>query len=308
MNLPSKAEPQSSQILSLVEALNTAKREIDSQGDKVKHLEVLLNRERKARESAEEKARRLLEGHTPAKVNGHVMSTVDEDAFEPPSELSEDRDVGLTNGYHDPNDSEERLTDASSIVSSSTVKSPEELHSETKQVEASTSRLQERLDLMVREMDDMKVVMENYKRRAEDAEEERNTLRDMIEKIRATGASSNGKLVSKAKTSPEDDPSDEIINESESQALTSTERRISMSQPYARANGSASGPTTIIPDLKELERTVSSVLQQTQPRGQGAMVNGNLAMQSAPYVSMVGVVLLGVGIMTWLNGWQREKV
>jgi predicted nucleic acid-binding Zn-ribbon protein len=308
MNLPSKAEPQSSQILSLVEALNTAKREIDSQGDKVKHLEVLLNRERKARESAEEKARRLLEGHTPAKVNGHVMSTVDEDAFEPPSELSEDRDVGLTNGYHDPNDSEERLTDASSIVSSSTVKSPEELHSETKQVEASTSRLQERLDLMVREMDDMKVVMENYKRRAEDAEEERNTLRDMIEKIRATGASSNGKLVSKAKTSPEDDPSDEIINESESQALTSTERRISMSQPYARANGSASGPTTIIPDLKELERTVSSVLQQTQPRGQGAMVNGNLAMQSAPYVSMVGVVLLGVGIMTWLNGWQREKI
>lgn len=308
MNLPSKAEPQSSQILSLVEALNTAKREIDSQGDKVKHLEVLLNRERKARESAEEKARRLLEGHTPAKVNGHVMSTVDEDAFEPPSELSEDRDVGLTNGYHDPNDSEERLTDASSIVSSSTMKSPEELHSETKQVEASTSRLQERLDLMVREMDDMKVVMENYKRRAEDAEEERNTLRDMIEKIRATGASSNGKLVSKAKTSPEDDPSDEIINESESQALTSTERRISMSQPYARANGSASGPTTIIPDLKELERTVSSVLQQTQPRGQGAMVNGNLAMQSAPYVSMVGVVLLGVGIMTWLNGWQREKI
>jgi len=307
MSLPSKAEPQSSQILSLVEALNTAKREIDSQGDKVKHLEVLLNRERKARESAEERARRLLEGHTPAKVNGHVTSTVDEDAFEPPSELSEDRDLGLTNGYHDPADSEERLTDASSIVSSSTVKSPEELHSKTKQVEASTSRLQERLDLMVREMDDMKVVMENYKRRAEDAEEERNTLRDMIQKIRATGASSNGKLVSKAKTSPEDDPSDEIINESESQALTSTERRISMSQPYARANGSASGSTTIIPDLKELERTVSSVLQQTQPRGQGAMVNGNLAMQSAPYVSMVGVVLLGVGIMTWLNGWQREK-
>jgi predicted nucleic acid-binding Zn-ribbon protein len=308
MNLPSKAEPQSSQILSLVEALNAAKREIDSQGDKVKHLEVLLNRERKARESAEERARRLLEGHTPAKVNGHVMSTVDEDAFEPPSELSEDRDLGLTNGYHDPNDSEERLTDASSNVSSSTVKSPEELHSETKQVEASTSRLQERLDLMVRELDDMKVVMENYKRRAEDAEEERNTLRDMIQKIRATGASSNGKLVSKAKTSPEDDPSDEIINESEGQALTSTERRISMSQPYARANGSASGSTTIVPDLKELERTVSSVLQQTQPRGQGAMVNGNLAMQSAPYVSMVGVVLLGVGIMTWLNGWQREKI
>lgn len=301
MNLPSKTEPQSSQILSLVEALNTAKREIDSQGDKVKHLEVLLNRERKARESAEEKARRLLEGHAPAKANGHLVSTVDEDAFEPPSGSSDDHDTGLTNGYHDTNDSEEGLSDASSIVSSSTVKSPEELQSETKQVEASTSRLQERLDLMLREMDDMKVTMENYKRRAEDAEHERNTLRDMVQKLRATGASSNGKPVSQTATSPEDETSDEIIDESESQALASTERRISMSQPYARANGS----TAMIPDLKELERTVSSVLQQTQPRGQA---NGNLAMQSAPYVSMVGVVLLGVGIMTWLNGWQREKI
>jgi len=305
INLPSKAEPQSSQILSLVEALNTAKREIDSQGDKVKHLEVLLNRERKARESAEEKARRLLEGHTPAKANGHVMSNVDEDAFEPPSESSHDRELGLTNGYHDTNDSEERLSDASSIISSSTARSPEELHSETKQVEASTSRLQERLDLMIREMDDMKVVMENYKRRAEDAEEERNTLRGMIQKIRATSASSNGKLVGKAATSPEDDTSDKAINESESQALTSPQRGISLSQQYARANGSAHGSTAMIPDLKELERTVSSVLQQTQPR---AGANGKLAMQSAPYVSMVGVVLLGVGIMTWLNGWQREKI
>lgn len=309
MSLPSKAEPQSSQILSLVEALNTAKREIDSQGDKVKHLEVLLHRERQARESAEERARRLLEGHAPAKLNGHLMSTVDEDAFEPRSELSEDRDAGLTNGYHNTNNPEERLSDTSSIVSSSTAKSLEELHSETKQVETSTSRLQERLELMVREMDDMKVVMENYKRRAEDAEQERNTLREMVQKIRATGVSNNGKLVSKTKKpSEDDDTSDGTIDESESQALTSTERRISMSQPYASANGSASGSTAMIPDLKELERTVSSVLQQAQPCGQGTRAHGNLALQSAPYVSMVGVVLLGVGIMTWLNGWQREKI
>ena len=289
----------------MVEALSTAKREIDSQGDRVKHLEALLNRERKARESAEERARRL-EGHIPTKTNGYTTGTVDEDAFEPPSDSQDDHAVALTNGYHDTNEAAE--SDASSIISTSTIKSPEELHSETEEVKVSTSRLQARLDLMVREMDEMKVVMENYKRRAENAEEERDTLRDMVQKIRASGALSNGQLPRKASTAQDDEHSDELITESESQALSSTERRISMSQQYARANGSASGPGGTIPDLKELERTVTTVLQQTQPQGRRARTNGNLAIQSAPYASMVGVVLIGVGIMTWLNGWQRERL
>jgi hypothetical protein len=31
----------------------------------------------------------------------------------------------------------------------------------------------------------------------------------------------------------------------------------------------------------------------------------NLLQQSTPYASMLGVVLLGVGLMAYLNGWQR---
>lgn len=307
MSSPSQVEPQPSQILSLVEALKTAKREIDSQGDRVKHLEDLLDEERKARKSAEEKARRLLKGHHPSKVNGHVTGAVDENAFEPAPELSENCDVGLSNGYHNTDDLEERLSDASSVLSHSTLKAPEELHSGTKQVEVTTSRLQERLDLMVREMDEMKVTMESYKHRAETAEEERNTLRDMVQNP-ASGALSNGTAIGRATTGSDDDTSDMIPSDSESQAATSSERRISMSEQYARANGSASGSAGMLPDLKELERTVSSVLQKTQPRDQRGSINGTLAMQSAPYASMVGVVLIGVGIMTWLNGWQREKL
>ena len=69
-----------------------------------------------------------------------------------------------------------------------------------------------------------------------------------------------------------------------------------------RPNGSASVIANAIPDFKDLERTVSSVLQQQQ-QAQGQ--RGSVAMQSAPYASMVGVVLIGVGLMTWLNGWQR---
>ena len=46
---------QNSQILSLIESLNDAKRQIESQGSKVKELEDMLKQERQAREAAEDK-------------------------------------------------------------------------------------------------------------------------------------------------------------------------------------------------------------------------------------------------------------
>ena len=50
---------QNSQMLSLIEALSIAKKELDSQGARVKQLEDMLKQERSAREDAEERARRL---------------------------------------------------------------------------------------------------------------------------------------------------------------------------------------------------------------------------------------------------------
>lgn len=305
---PSRDGPQSSQILSLVEALNSAKQEIDSQGDRVKQLEVLLNRERKARESAEERARRLLEGQLHTKASVHVNGEVDETAFEPPLKPTDGDTHGLTNGYHDNEEPRDGDSESSSTTSDSTLRLPDDLHTETLKVDASTSRLQERLDLMAREMDEMKMTMERYKRRAEKAEEERDSLREMVQKIRDSGALSNGKSSFKALTPAEDTGlNDETITDAEGHALTSAEREISLPQRYAKLNGSAPGPGPMTPDLTELERTVTTVLQQTQPRGQGSRGHSNLAMQGAPYASMVGVVLIGVGIMTWLNGWQRGE-
>lgn len=304
---PCRDGPQSSQILSLIDALNSAKREIDSQGDRVKQLEVLLHRERKARESAEERARRLLEGQFPAKAKGHVHGDVDETAFEPPLDAADDNVHGLTNGYHDKEESGDGASETSSTISDSTLRLPDDLHTETLKVDASTSRLQERLDLMVGEMNEMKLTMERYKRRAEKAEEERDSLREMVQKIRDSGALSNGNVSSKALTPPEDTSlNDETITDAEGHALTSAERGIALPE-YTKLNGAASGSRQIVPDLKELERTVTTVLQQTQPRGSGPRGQSNLAMQGAPYASMVGVVLIGVGIMTWLNGWQRGE-
>ena len=300
MPSPTRQEaPQSSQILSLVEALSTAKREIDSQGDRVKQLEVLLNRERKARESAEERARRLLESHFTEKGRGHEDSTVDMDASEPSSD-SQQR--GLTNGYPTTEEhSEDSTSDTSSTTTLIASSSPEQLHNETEAVDASTSRLKERIELLVREMDEMKVTMESYKRRAEGAEEERNSLRDMVQKIR--DARTNGSAVSS--TTPSSPHEDTNPGEANSAINHAIDRTVPTTHTnLTRSNGAAI--TNVIPDFKELERTVTTVLQQSHPQ-QGQRGPHVMAMQTAPYASMVGVVLIGVGLMTWLNGWQRGE-
>lgn len=302
MPSPTRQEqPQSSQILSLVEALSTAKREIDSQGDRVKQLEALLNRERKARESAEERARRLLEGHFTDKAAGHDNSTVDEEAFEPPSD-SPERD--LAKPYHGTIDGEDdNMSDAASVTTLLPSSSPEKLRSETEAVDASTSRLKERLDLMVREMDEMKVTMESYKRRAEGAEEESSSLRNMIQKIR--DASTNGNA-----TSPVISGISRENSNTQGDATSSMghllDRNLFTPHPNLATRSNGSAISNSIPDFKELERTVTTVLQQSHPH-QGQRGAQGVAMQSAPYASMVGVVLIGVGIMTWLNGWQRGE-
>ena len=249
----------------------------------------------------------MLEGRFPTKANGHIQGSVDESAFDPPSENTDEDAEVLPNGYHDKQEANDSISDISSIDSESTVRLPEDLHSETISVEASTSRLQGRLDLMIREINEMKTQMERYKRRAEDAEEERDTLRDMIQKIRDSGALRNSKYGSKAMTPPEEGTFEEAMINSEGQGIESAESGISGPLQNARGNVLASKSASKLPDLKELERSVTTVLQQTQPRGQGLGSNNHLAIQSAPYATMLGVVLIGVGLMTWINGWQKGE-
>lgn len=68
------------------------------------------------------------------------------------------------------------------------------------------------------------------------------------------------------------------------------------------ANGYANPPSAI--ELRELGKAVSNAMAQKAQRGQRSSTQEQLA-QTAPYASLIGVVLLGVGMMAWLNGWQK---
>lgn len=311
LNSPIKPEPPSSQILSLVEALTTAKREIDSQGDRVKHLEVLLKRERKARETAEERARRLLEGRPVQQGGSQEHGVVEEQSFERPIESPEKAKRHLTNGC-EPNHQENSLSQehSSPRTPDPMIKIAEELHSDTESVDASTSRLQERLDLMVREMDEMRNVMESYKRRAEGAEQAQKGLVELVEKIRAdnsTGSEVGSTSVTTSSSNKVSPPSSTILtspSHSNSSDRTSLDSSPSAAMLQQRLISDAVSTDPATENIGELQRTLSTAFQ-AQRWGGGS---GEVAMQSAPYVSMVGVVLIGVGIMTWLNGWPRERL
>ena len=294
LDSPTRSDPQNGQIVSLLEALKSVKQESDSQGDKIKHLELALKRERRAREMAERRARALSRGR---EAQSDVQdSTLEESAFDPPLDSIELLDQGLPNGHLEEGEGNDDILRTS--ASMETLRESDSIQGDTDEIGASASRVQARLDLMIKEMDEMKLAMESYKRRAEDAEEDRRGLAEMVENIRA------GRDPQTTKDYSSQDST--LIGSDSANGDISLSRGLSKFTSGAPGLWTSSANKRQVPNgnvtpgdmQRELERTLSNVLQQQRPGD-----NGRIA-QSAPYVSMVGVVLIGVGIMTWLNGWQ----
>ena len=264
----------------------------------MKYLEVALIRERRARENAERRARNLSGGSLPQE-DVDTNSGLEEEAFEPPLDSLGLLEKAMHNGHLNDDEDKDALSRSASMA---TVRNPDDIHRETEDIDASTSRLQARLDLMVKEMDDMKTAMESYKRRAEDAEAGRRSLAEMVENLRA---GRNADSIMPATNA--DDSTLRVDRETEDASSSNDRPRsrhgdnrvVSSLAHVPQMNGSAVAGNI----QRELEKTVSNVLQQQQRQWSGPGDGGRMA-QSAPYVSMVGVVLIGIGIMTWLNGWQ----
>lgn len=268
----SPTNPHSSQILSLVEALSIAKKELDAQATRVKRLEDMLKEERVARESAEERARRL-EQH---------------DSFRP---VAEDTTVSEEPATH----SAPETSDNSNLWS--------EVNGSTRAAsalpDAAEVDLQRKLDTIVAEMTEMRREMDRYQKRAEvaesDASTSRSSLADMVGRLRKENAPAavdaekalDGVLLSAG--SPHD---------GSMQAADSVSRLTSLSKYGPNAtNGHVRAPSRL---PEHLERALATVLRDGNN-------NGDMLAQTAPYASMLGVVLLGVGLMAYLNSWQKME-
>jgi DNA repair exonuclease SbcCD ATPase subunit len=249
----------SSQIISLIEALSTTKKELEAQNSRVKELEDLLRQERSARESAEEKA--LLQSQ-PGRSE-------DEAAPENPDEDSVEQEVPEVEEITKPHD----IYEANGLL-----EGVETEKSEHPVLDAQTEKLQEQLNNMVTELVEMKQQVETFKQRAEKAEDEsaetRKSLAEMIESIRR-------EREAQAKTTP---PNEASLTESH---ILDAAGEKKLSPAFHGADSR---------HLKEVENAVTALTQKQRH---------NMVENSTPYASMLGVVLLGVGLMAYLNGWQK---
>ena len=258
----SPTNPQNSQMLSLIEALSIAKKELDSQGARVKQLEDMLKQERSAREDAEERARRL-EQHA---------------AFRPVSTVEEDLQTPVQAQQPEPREQPPtRDTDG--------------------ELDARTKNLQQNLEQVLGDMQRLKLDMDKFQQRAETAENDaahaRKSLAEMIDKIRGeNGREDLSPNQSRQRRNP--------VTEAEEVEATPAKEDQTTSKSMVKLTPQANGHIRA-PRLPEhLERAVATVLQDRSD-------HPNALAQSAPYVSMLGVVLIGVGLMAYLNSWQKSE-
>lgn len=268
---PANSIRESSQILSLIEALAAAKKELDLQGARVRELEDLLRHERIARETAEERARKL-ESERPEQAIIEMLPEVP---------LDDDDDSMSVTTVVEPLDGADAET-ADSIGS----------HDGPPPLPSTANELQLRFDALLAEMGEMRKEVDKYKNSAEQAEtdaaQSRKTLAEMIEQVRRERSEKVTRNSGKSEATPSGTPAEvRPSNEKEGEAIKDevTEALMMRCRPLS--------PTR----MQELEQaSIAFAKAHKKP---------SLFEQSAPYASMIGVVLIGVGIMAYLNGWQK---
>lgn len=266
----SPASRESSQILSLIEALSSTKKELESQGARVKELETLLLHERTARESAEEKARRL-----EVQTDKHGQASGIAAAFEPSSGTDQavvtERQPDIVD-TGDTSNVVNGITDANTLVSG--------------QIQPAEDKFQ----TMVKRMEEMQQQVTAFKDRAQKAEDEtvqtRQSLAEMIETLRRERAGN---------VEPVEKPATHGLDSAKVPGLApSCQEHLSAGKDLPIGHSLTSSQTT------ETDRDGATFATQQQHKQ-------SLVEQSSPYASMLGVVLLGVGLMAYLNGWQKVE-
>jgi len=256
----------------LNDALTSAKKEIENQSVRLRDLEAMLNEERRAREDAEERANRL------------ERETLKE---------QQEQELPLANGLAEPA-VEEKTT---GMENGST--SPDTADA--------TSRLQQRLELMLTEMGEMKQQMERYRERAETAEADRKSLADMVESIRRDNARTSSREARRRSRS-----ANRSANEAASAAHDGSEDE----------KDAEDGEITII---KEDDEGTAELLRRAQmPNGHTVDHNGDktsakasnalviqrpgradLMYHGGPAGAIVAVVAIGVAVMAMLNQYPK---
>lgn len=312
---PSKHEDPP-QVPKLVEMLNNAQKEITTHVEKLREMEEALQKEREARSSAEARASRL---ESAKLIPGTSLPLSN------PSSLSPDSETKLPESAESDEDIPARVQQKLDLM-----------NAEMDGMRAQMERYRQRAEVAEAESErNRKTLTEMVKgiRKREDAaaaaaKEKRDRLKQELLEGKDAESTSNPGTGETAHSNKGADAHEKAVSkDASSEALTNgvltiganvdgedgrnDGRRKDISHAGDNfATGSVSPPKSIIMDVispesssihspQEGDKTASTTSTSMALASQGAFV------QSAPYASMLGVILLGVGMMAYLNGWQN---
>ncbi|RDA88370.1 hypothetical protein CP532_5568 [Ophiocordyceps camponoti-leonardi (nom. inval.)] len=259
-----------SQIIQLTEALNNAKRDMEFQNVRVRELESMLQKERQARELAEDLARRFEESANAQMIMGSVdgapLGPLDDVSQQAP-DASEELKFGARNS--------DGTEDAA----------PEP-----------TSALHSRIEMMDKQMRNLREQMEMWRRRCEAAETERDegrqSLADMVGRLRSQEAMRGTSRLAKA--SPSRRGRSGLREDQTGEAFAPFKSSVS-------DRGAATGPLSL-GDAPGDSTAIGVGDDMAQAAAEAE--RGHYMQAALPYASMLGVVLMGMSLMACINGWQ----
>lgn len=308
-------DPSPQQIFSLVAQLRDARLELEAKSAKVKDLEDLLRRERKAREDAEDRAAKL-----ESTTNGVLLKPRSDDGKDEEKEEDDDAEYNHMLGVwdsksgHDVRDdvsvagSDITVRDADFDDNKSTMSAGENLAHATATAAAEAAFIwQRRVEEMMVELKAAKEEIEQYKKTVKIAEEEkqqsRRTLEEMVAQHRAENERrerSRRELLkeSSVQTSDIESLSGATMVNSGVQAGDILDEKAALvnSTIASMANGS------LVVHSGDGKSTLHKHSPSTELLRQRSVMR-----DSVPYVSIVGVVVIGVGIMAILNTWPKGE-
>lgn len=279
---PKTASPVRSdaQLSSLNEALTSARKEIESQGIRLRDLETMLNEERRAREDAEERAARLERETSKDQDDAATLVGTDDGNLAEVAEVQQEELTGAENGS-----------------------------ASSKSAEDTTSRLQQRLEVMMAEMNEMKQQMERYRVRAETAESDRKTLAEMIENIRKDNAKTASKEARRRSRSSSAAARASVTSTID--ALDSHEAEEGEIMIIREKDLDEDGPEASLPDTSHQNGHTAKKSGSRQPVTSNSLVNHRPSLDSmyygGPVGAMVTVVAIGVAVMAMLNQYPKAE-
>ncbi|KAK0733757.1 hypothetical protein B0T26DRAFT_632171 [Lasiosphaeria miniovina] len=277
---PIRPDNNLSQILQLTEELNKAKKELDDHSARVRDLEEKLIEEREARQHAEEMVQKMEES-SHVKMNGSAGAPLAnghaelERAFDPPAERPPTPEPVVSLGN-----------------------SEEGLPPQPDKIEALAAVFQARIDSMASEMMGLRDQVDAFRQRAEKAEVERDqdrkTLAEMVIQIRQRDEKEKQAAERKSRSPSSPLPTQDGGVEEQAPVVNGA-----IPEAKGQIDGSADDLVEV-PTLSRANTITPAVRALAVPPQDPALI------QTLPYASMIGVVLIGMGLMAYLNGWQHQ--